>query len=49
MESKKINYKKPTMQVVEIQYQDHLLSNTYDPQEPGPGAREQSSNWDNED
>ena len=46
MESKKNNYKKPAMQVVEIQYQGHLLS----PASDGPGeARENRDNWGSED
>ena len=49
MESKKNNYNKPAMQVVEIQYHGHLLG----PQtgsESNPGnAREQRSNWGSED
>ena len=49
MESKKNNYKKPAMQVVEIQDHGHLLEGTGDPQHPGPGAREQNSNWSSED
>ena len=58
MESKKINYKKPTMQVVEIQDHGHLLGPASDPtpggqpqgSESGPGgAREQRSNWGSED
>jgi len=50
MESKKNNYKKPAMQVVEIQDQGHLLGGS-DPQgDSGPGgAREQNSNWSSED
>ncbi|MBR2233867.1 MAG: hypothetical protein IJ892_02270 [Prevotella sp.] len=51
MESKKINYKKPAMQVVKIQHQGHLLAGT-DPQgsdSGGGNAREQRSNWDSED
>lgn len=50
MESKKNNYKKPAMQVVEIQNHRHLLDLTGgDPQPYGPGAREQNSNWSSED
>jgi len=51
MESKKNNYKKPVMQVVEIQYQGHLLvEESPDPSvEPGGLAREQNSNWSSED
>lgn len=50
MESKKINYKKPTMQVVKIQHQGHLLTDSFNPQNPGGGnAREQRSNWGSED
>ena len=46
MESKKNNYKKPAMQVVEIQDHGHLLG----PASDGPGgAREQNSNWSSED
>ena len=51
MESKKNNYKKPAMQVVEIQNHRHLLDATgEDPQLPGPGeAREHRSDWGSED
>ena len=51
MKSKKNNYKKPAMQVVEIKHQGHLLNGTYDPQgdSGGGGAREQNSNWNSED
>ena len=54
MESKKNNYKKPAMQVVEIQHQGHLLNGTggdhpQDPNPEGGGAREQNSNWSSED
>jgi len=54
MESKKNNYKKPAMQVVEIQNHRHLLDPTGggDPQPSGSGggnAREQRSNWSSED
>jgi hypothetical protein len=46
MESKKNNYKKPAMQVVEIQYRGHLLGEFAS----GDGhAREQNSNWSSED
>ena len=46
MESKKNNYKKPAMQVVEIQDHGHLLG----PATSGPqNAREQNSNWSSED
>ncbi len=51
MESKKNNYKKPAMQVVEIQDQGHLLGGS-DPQgsdSGGGNAREQRSNWSSED
>ena len=48
MESKKNNYKKPAMQVVEIQYQGHLLDGS-DPQVDPSEAREQNSNWSSED
>ena len=49
MENKKNNYKKPAMQVVEIQYQGHLLGGS-EQQGDGPGgAREQNSNWSSED
>ena len=45
MESKKNNYKKPAMRVLEIQDQGHLLQ-----QFSGGGeAREQNSNWSSED
>lgn len=47
MENKKNNYKKPAMQVMEIQHQGRLLEGS--PQHPGPGAREQNSNWSSED
>ena len=46
MESKKNNYKKPAMQVVEIQYRGHLLG---DIQSGGAEAREQRSNWGSAD
>lgn len=47
MESKKNNYKKPAMRVLEIQDQECLLGAQSD---PGPGlAREQNSNWSSED
>ncbi len=52
MESKKNNYKKPDMQVVEIQYQGHLLEDLSDAQgsdSGGGNAREQRSNWGSED
>ena len=45
MESKKNSYKKPVMQVVEIQDHGHLLG-------PASGhgqARKQNSNWSSED
>ena len=45
MESKKNNYKKPAMRVLEIQDQGHLLVPASDPAE----AREQNSNWSSED
>ena len=51
MENKKNNYKKPDMQVVEIQYQGHLLEDQ-SPQgsdSGGGNAREQRSNWSSED
>ena len=48
MESKKNNYKKPVMQVVEIQYQGHLLKDS-EPQGDVSEAREQNSNWSSED
>ena len=48
MESKKNNYKKPVMQVVEIQYQGHLLEES-EPQPDPAYAREQNSNWSSED
>ena len=47
MESKKNNYKKPAMQVVEIQDQECLLGPQSDP--GGGQAREQNSNWSSED
>ncbi len=48
MENKKNNYKKPAIQVVEIQDHGHLLGS--DPAPDGPGlAREQNSNWSSED
>ncbi len=50
MESKKNNYKKPAMQVVEIQYQGHLLEGSDPDPASGTGeAREQRSNWGSED
>ncbi len=50
MESKKNNYKKPVMQVVEIQYQGHLLEDSEPQGDPGPSqAREQNGNWSSED
>jgi len=51
MESKKNNYKKPAMQVVEIQDHRHLLEATGggDPQQDPANAREQNSNWSSED
>ncbi len=45
MESKKNSYKKPVMQVVEIQYHGHLLGPATSP----AYAREQNSNWSSED
>ena len=46
MESKKNNYKKPAMRVLEIQDHGHLLQQA----SGGPGeAREQNSNWSSED
>ena len=48
MESKKNNYKKPAMHVVEIQYQGHLLEGS-EPQQDVANAREQSSNWGSAD
>lgn len=48
MENKKNNYKKPAMQVVEIQYQGHLLEDQSPQSEPA-NAREQNSNWSSED
>jgi len=47
MESKKNNYKKPAMQVVEIQNHRHLLGGS--PQPEPANAREQNSNWSSED
>lgn len=50
MESKKNNYKKPAMQVVEIQNHRHLLEGSPQPGDSGGGnAREQNSNWSSED
>lgn len=50
MENKKNNYKKPDMQVVEIQYQGHLLDKSPDPQGPGSSeSRENRNNWSSED
>ena len=47
MESKKNNYKKPAMRVLEIQYRGHLLGEYAS---DGPqNAREQNSNWSSED
>ena len=51
MENKKNNYKKPDMQVVEIQYQGHLLGGQ-SPQgsdSGGGNARENRDNWGSED
>ena len=46
MENKKNNYKKPDMQVVEIQYQGNLLT----PHSPGPSeSRENRNYWSSED
>ena len=47
MESKKNNYKKPAMRVLEIQDQGHLLE--VSPQPDPANAREQNSNWSSED
>ena len=46
MESKKNNYKKPAMRVLEIQDQECLLGQQSDPYGQ---AREQNSNWSSED
>ena len=46
MESKKNNYKKPAMRVLEIQDQECLLGTQSDPYGQ---AREQNSNWSSED
>lgn len=48
MESKKNNYKKPVMQVVEIQHHGHLLGGSEQQGDPA-NAREQNSNWSSED
>lgn len=50
MESKKNNYKKPAMRVLEIQDQGHLLEGSPDPQSnPDGDAREQNGFWSSED